>query len=275
MPWNFEKHVCEFEKFAPRPCVGGALEAPHSRRTAHPGAFSAAMPTTVMSDFARPQSDKYESEVQSKGIVDASDGGPVKVTAMDGKKYIDAKGGINYDVGEINRNYKAGDARSGKVILNNDGDGMTEFASGLKRFNAHEQYMKHLEAQDKYSQHVEYTFDVDLKAAEGKSVDANIERERVRLAKESKAREAARQAKMAKENAKRAAKLEKDAVHGKYATIVDDDIMDEAAGRERLRLAAEGQARRQANIEALQEKQTHEVRSPRPPPYLLLPQPVI
>jgi len=174
---------------------------------------------------------------------------------MDGKEYIDHKGGINYDLGDIDRTFKAGDVRSGKVILNDGDDGIMEFASGMKRMNTHENYMKFLEAQSKASVKKEYTWDVDLNAAEGASVDAKVEAERRRLAKESRERKAKEEARIKKENQKNAKARENDAVFGQYALIVDDDIMDEAAGRERLRLAAESKARRE---EAEQQQiQTH------------------
>lgn len=204
------------------------------------------------SDYAVATSDKYASAVDSADFVDASAGGPVKVKSMDGKEYIDLKGGINYDVGEINRSYKAGDVRSGKIVLNDADDGMLEFASGMKTVNNHENYMKFLEAQSSQSKKKEYSWDVDLAAAEGVSVDASIEKERQRLAKESRERKAKEAAKIAKQNKAIADAREKDAVTGQYALIVDDDIMDEAAGRERLRLAAESKKRREESVANLQ-----------------------
>ena len=117
-------------------------------------------------------------------------------------------------------------------------DGQTVYASGLKRVNTTEQHLNFLEAQSKHSVKKEYSWDADLAAAEGASVDPEIEKQRQRLAKESAARKAAEKKRIAAANAKAAKEREKDAVHGKYATIVDDDIMDEAAGRRRLELAA-------------------------------------
>ena len=89
---------------------------------------------------------------------------------------------------------------------------MMEFASGMKRFNATESYMKHLEAQGKQSRQQEYSWDVELKAADGASVDPAVERERQRLAKQSAERKAKEEARIKRENARNAAEREKDAV---------------------------------------------------------------
>ena len=70
--------------------------------------------------------------------------------------------------------------RSGKIVLNDADDGMLEFSSGMKTVNNHENYMKFLEAQSSQSKKKEYSWDVDLAAAEGVSVDASIEKERQR-----------------------------------------------------------------------------------------------
>ena len=202
-------------------------------------------PTTNM---VRATSDKYASPVDSDAFMAKKEGGgPVKVVSTDGKAYTDHKGGINYDVGIIDRSVKMGDVRSGKIVIEQAGsgaregfaqDGQTVYASGLKRINTTEQHMNFLEAQSKHSVKKEYTFDVDIAAADGASVDPEIEKQRQRLAKESAARKAAEERRIAKANRDAAKAREKDAVHGKYATIVDDDIMDEAAGRRRLELAA-------------------------------------
>ena len=202
-------------------------------------------PTTNM---VRATSDKYASPVESDAFMTKKEGGgPVKVVSTDGKAYTDHKGGINYDVGIIDRSHKMGDVRSGKIVIEQAGsgaregfaqDGQTVYASGLKRINTTEQHMNFLEAQSKHSVKKEYTFDVDIAAADGASVDPEIEKQRQRLAKESAARKAAEERRIAKANRDAAKAREKDAVHGKYATIVDDDIMDEAAGRRRLELAA-------------------------------------
>ena len=68
-------------------------------------------PLTATSDFAKPTSDKYASPVHSAGVLSKGSGGPVKVKSMDGKEYKDVAGGINYDVGIIDRSHKAGDQR--------------------------------------------------------------------------------------------------------------------------------------------------------------------
>lgn len=203
---------------------------------------------TATTNFIRESSDKYASPVDSDAFMAKKEGGgPVKVISTDGKAYTDHKGGINYDVGIIDRSIKMGDQRSGKIVVEQKGsgaregfsnDGQTVYASGLKRVNTTEQHLNFLEAQSKHSVKKEYSWDVDLNAAEGASVDPEVEKQRQRLAKESAAKKAAEAKRIAKENAAKMKALEKDAVHGKYATIVDDDIMDEAAGRRRLELAA-------------------------------------
>lgn len=202
----------------------------------------------ITDNFVQPTSDKYASPVDSDAFM--SKGGPqglVAVVSTDGKAYTDHKGGINYDIGIIERNHAMGDQRSGKIVIEQKGsgaregfsnDGQTVYASGLKRVNTTEQHLNFLEAQSKHSVKKEYSWDADLAAAEGASVDPEIEKQRQRLAKESAARKAAEKKRIAAANAKAAKEREKDAVHGKYATIVDDDIMDEAAGRRRLELAA-------------------------------------
>jgi hypothetical protein len=216
-------------------------------------------PMTATSDYTRPTSDKYASVVDSNAFVaKTAEAGPVGVKAMDGKTYVDPTGGINYDLGIIDRSVKMGDKRSGKIVINDANDGITQFSSGLVRNNTTEQHLLYLEAQSKHSVKKEYTWDVELAAADGASVDPEIEAERQRLAKESEARKAANKAKLKRQNTERKLKMEKDAVHGKYATIVDDDIMDEAAGRERLRLASESLKRRTESIAAQKEQALYE-----------------
>lgn len=214
---------------------------------------------TATSNYIREQSDKYASPVDSDAyMAKTAEAGPIAVTAANGKKYVDPKGGINYDLGIIDRSIAMGDKRSGKIVVEQKGtgaregysnDGLTKMASGLERVNTTEQHLNFLEAQSKFSKKKEYSWDVDLAAAEGASVDAEIEKERQRLAKESAARKAAEAKRIKAANAARAKAIEKDAVHGKYATIVDDDIMDEEAGRERLRLANESKKMREENAE--------------------------
>ena len=148
------------------------------------------------------------------------------VTAMDGKKYVDLKGGINYDVGEIDRSIAAGDVRSGKVIKE-EIDGYTVMSSGLKRVNTTEQHMLFLEAQSSASIKKEYTWNVDLAAAEGASVDPEIEKERKRLAKEAEKKRRAERSRLRRENTLKSNQMEKDAVFGKYAVQTDDDMAED------------------------------------------------
>jgi len=205
------------------------------------------------------QYDKYESHVDSKDYLVHDGAGPVKVKSTDGQEYIDHKGGINFDVGMIDRTHGMGDARSGKIVVEDMSDGVSTFASGLKRINTTESHQQYLEAQSKYSVKKEYTFNVDLKAAEGASVDAEIEKKRQELAARSRARKAAEKKRIQEENARMKAERELDAVKGEYALIVDDDIMDEEAGRMRLELAHKSRLARQEGQRILKEK-AHEER---------------
>ena len=225
------------------------------------------MPMTATSNYVREQSDKYASPVDSDAYMSKSAKGPVGVKSKDGKVYTDPTGGINYDLGIIERNHAMGDKRSGKIVVEQKGsgaregysnDGLTKMASGLERVNTTEQHLNFLEAQSKFSKKKEYTWDVDLAAAEGASVDAGIEKERQCLAKESRERKAAEARRIREANKARATALEKDAVHGKYAVIVDDDIMDEEAGRERLRLAYESKKKREEDAERQRQTAVYE-----------------
>ena len=60
-------------------------------------------------------------------------------TAARAAEYVDLKGGINYDVGAIDRSHKAGDVRSGKVIgrgHNSDRSRQTTVRRGNMHANA-------------------------------------------------------------------------------------------------------------------------------------------